>query len=231
MINITENLLAVQERIALITEKNGRSPGEVQLVAVSKTKPPELILEAIRAGVTDIGENRIQEAQSKFPHLDLPVTKHCIGHIQTNKVKLLPTLFDCVHSLDRLKVARELDKRCEQAHITMPCYIEVNVGEEKQKSGIIEEELYPLLEACLEFEHISLIGLMCLPPFDLEPEHVRPYFIRLRELRDDCQRRGFTGIKGLSMGMTNDFEVAIEEGATCVRIGTAIFGKRHCDIR
>jgi pyridoxal phosphate enzyme (YggS family) len=203
---------------------------EVQLIAVSKTHPPERLREALAAGVTDLGENRVQEADGKIEEVGRESARwHLIGHLQSNKARRAVELFDVIHSLDSIALARKLDRSCQDLQRDkLPVLIQVDLGHEATKSGVDEDELSELIEAVNSCERLSLIGLMTLPPFFDDPELTRPFFSQLRELRDRYSSRGaFARSRGeLSMGMTHDFEVAIEEGATMVRVGTAIFGER-----
>jgi pyridoxal phosphate enzyme (YggS family) len=205
--------------------RSGRAASSVTLVAVSKTMPVEAIREAVAAGATILGENRVQEARDKITALAGAAQWHLIGHLQTNKAKLAVGLFDRIHSLDSIRLAHELDRHAGDAGRRLRCLVQVNVGGEAQKNGALEEEVRPLLEAARHLPHIAVEGLMAIPPFLSDPEAVRPYFRRLRALRDELATDGFP-LPDLSMGMTHDFEVAIEEGATLVRVGTAIFGPR-----
>jgi len=223
--SIRDRLLRVQERIRAAALRAGRDPASVTLVAVSKTMPVEVIREALLAGVTILGENRVQEAREKIAALPGRATWHLVGHLQTNKARLAVQLFELIHSLDSLKLAEVLDRHGEQAGKVVRCLVEVNLGGEESKSGTTEEGVHPLLEAASHLTHLRIEGLMTIPPFLTDPEQVRPFFRRLRRLRDKLEGEGFH-LPELSMGMTHDFEVAIEEGATLVRIGTAIFGPR-----
>lgn len=203
--------------------KCGRLPKDVTLVAISKTHPASLLKTAIELGATDVGENRVQEAEQKI--LEVGRTKarwHLVGHLQANKARRAVQLFDVIHSLDSLDLARRLDRLCgEEGRETLPVLVQVDLGHEATKTGIDEAELPALVQGLAELNRVQLIGLMTLPPFFDDPQQARPFFRRLRELRDRWAPNG-----ELSMGMTHDFEVAIEEGATMVRIGTAIFGER-----
>jgi pyridoxal phosphate enzyme (YggS family) len=227
---LRERLLGVQRRIALSAERTGRNAEEVRLIAVSKTHPSETVSRAIAAGATDLGENRVQEADAKIAEVGRDRARwHLIGHLQSNKARRAVSLFNLIHSLDSLELARRLDRLCaEEGRESLPVLIQVDLAGEETKSGASEEDLEPLVEAVMKSEHLVLKGFMTLPPFFDEPEEVRPFFRRLRELRDLYQTRGaFNTERGeLSMGMSHDFEVAIEEGATMVRVGTAIFGER-----
>ena len=223
-------LALVRRRIAASATRCGRAPEEVKLIAVSKTHPPETLRRAIEAGVLDLGENRVQEADAKIEEVGRERARwHLIGHLQANKARRAVALFDVVHSLDSATLARRLDRLCAEAsREELQVLIQVDLGGEETKSGVDEDELPRVLEAVLSCERLRLSGLMTLPPFFEDAELARPYFRRLRELRDALASRGNFGPgRGeLSMGMSHDFEVAIEEGATMVRVGTAIFGAR-----
>ena len=219
-------------------KRAGRRPEAVRLVVVSKYRTVDEIKEAVRAGLVDFGENRVQEADVKrhelaelpeLPELDDEnLVWHLVGHLQSNKVKRALALFDWIHSVDRVNLARRLNRLAEESCTTQRILVQVDLAGEETKSGLPAGELFEALEQMGHLEHLQVEGLMVMPPFLPEPEEARPYFARLRELRDGALRRG--GVAGplaeLSMGMSHDFEVAIEEGATMVRIGTALFGKR-----
>ena len=223
-------LSEVQSRIKAAVKRSGRIEECVRLIAVSKTHPVELVREAVAAGVTDFGENRVQEADPKIADVGREAARwHLIGHLQSNKARRAVQLFDLIHSIDSITLVQKLDRACadfDQAEL--PILIQVDLGHEAAKSGVAEAELPKLIEAATTSDHLKLSGFMTLPPFFENPESTRPFFAKLRELRDQYQSRGVFGeAQGeLSMGMTHDFEVAIEEGATMVRIGTAIFGER-----
>lgn len=225
---IRERLEQVRRRIAEAAGRAGRDPDEVELVAVSKAVPVSSIREAVDAGVKLVGENRVQEARDKVALLSsLPIKWHLIGHLQTNKSKLAIELFDLIHSLDSLKLAASLDRYGASLGKLVRVLIEVNLERESGKSGILEHDLPPLLQSCHAFAHLAVEGLMVIPPFRKNPQEVRPFFRRLRVLRDQAaETHPNYHLRHLSMGMSHDFEVAIEEGATLVRIGTAIFGER-----
>jgi len=228
-VDIKENIAQVRERIAGACRRCGRRPEEVRLVAVSKTIAPELIRQAYEAGLRDFGENRVQEAQAKRPSLsDLTVTWHMVGHLQTNKARAARELFHWVHSVDSFRLGLKLDQATVCSGDRLPVLVEVNLGEELTKSGAREAEAVQLADDLSKLETIELRGLMVIPPFLDDPEGARPYFRRLRELARtiDSRRLPNVSMQELSMGMSHDFEVAIEEGATMVRIGTAIFGLR-----
>jgi len=224
-----ENIGHVRERIANACRRAGRRPEEVKLVAVSKTVPPDLIRRAFEAGLRDFGENRVQEANAKRPALsDLTVTWHMVGHLQSNKAKLARELFHVVHSVDSLRLAQKLDQAAVCSDDKLPVLLQVNLGDELTKSGAREEEIGQLAEQVGRLKTLELRGLMVLPPLFEDPEQARPSFRRLRELAKSLEALNLpnVSIQGLSMGMSHDFEIAIEEGATIVRIGTAIFGPR-----
>ena len=230
---LKERLAQLQSRVALAAKRAGRTRDEVQLIAVSKTHPPPIIREAIAAGVTDLGENRVQEADEKIGEIGRKAARwHLIGHLQSNKARRAVQLFDVIHSLDSVGLAEKLDRACQDLQREeLPVLIQVDLGHEATKSGVEESELPQLVEAVKSCERLSLIGLMTLPPFFDDAELTRPFFVKLRQLRDRFATLGAFGTFGrrvgeLSMGMTHDFEVAIEEGATMVRVGTAIFGAR-----
>ncbi len=227
---ITRNLKAVQQRIAETCTRCGRDPGTVSLVSVTKTMSAETVRLAIQAGAVLFGENYIQEAREKCGTLaEYPVFWHFIGHLQTNKAKYAVKLFDLIHTVDSLRLATELDREARKIEKVQKILIQVNIGKEVSKSGIDAESAETLIRSLAAFPHLSVRGLMVIPPFFDEPERVHPYFRGLRELRDSLNKPGISGIRldELSMGMTGDFEAAIEEGATLVRIGTAIFGERQ----
>src|SRR2546423_2776851 len=224
-------LQRVRARIGAAAQRCDRSVDEITLVAVSKTHAAEVVRQAVDLGVTDLGENRVQEADGKITDVGREAARwHLIGHLQSNKARRAVQLFDVIHSLDSIASARNLDRACEQENRKeLPVLIQIDLGHEPTKFGADEQQLSKLVESVNECKCVRLIGLMTLPPFFDNPELTRPYFIKLRELRDRYQQEGAFGDGSgeLSMGMTNDFEVAIEEGATMVRVGTAIFGTRQ----
>jgi pyridoxal phosphate enzyme (YggS family) len=233
---IKENLLRVMERIGNAARKIGRDPNEIKLVAVSKTVEVARIMEAIEAGISILGENYVQEAQKKIEEIGRPacterfgegrpVSWHFIGHLQSNKAKYAIRLFDMIHSLDSVPLAEELNRRAEQADRVMKVMIEVNLSKEATKFGTDEEVVVNLAKRVRNLNHLSLEGLMTMPPYFDSPEMSRPYYIALRALKEKMVNEGIP-MKDLSMGMSNDFEIAVEEGATYVRVGTAIFGPR-----
>lgn len=223
-------LARIRAQIEAAALKCGRLPQDVTLIAISKTHPASLVRTAIELGATDVGENRVQEAEQKINEVGRNATRwHLVGHLQANKARRAVQLFDVIHSLDSVELARRLDRLCgEEGRENLPVLIQVDLGHEETKSGIDEGQLSGLVDDLKVLARVQLVGLMTLPPFFDDPEQARPFFRRLRELRDELALQGAFGErKGeLSMGMTNDFEVAIEEGATMVRVGTAIFGER-----
>lgn len=219
--DIKGNLEAVKARVAAACRRAGRDQAGVLLIAVSKTVDLERIRDAVEAGVAALGENRVQEARDKVAALGRPVPWHLIGSLQTNKAKDAVQLFDWIHSVDRLELARELDKRAHAAGRKVRGLLQVNLGEEPQKGGAAPGEVKALLDAMSGMRNLDIRGLMAIPPQVPDAEAARPYFRRLRELREG------TGLEHLSMGMSADYEVAIEEGATMVRVGTSIFGPRE----
>jgi len=229
--DLRRRLDTVREKIDECVRRSGRSTDDLTLVAVSKTHPAELVREAIAAGVTDFGENRVQEAEGKIPEVGRDKARwHLIGHLQSNKARRAVELFDVIHSLDSAALARRLDRMCiDLGRQELPVLIQVDLGHEPTKTGAVEKDLPQIIEAVRESKRLSLIGLMTLPPFFDEAEKARPFFRRLREMRDEIrQQGGFGDGRGeLSMGMTHDYEIAIEEGATILRVGTAIFGDRE----
>ncbi|MBS3920278.1 MAG: YggS family pyridoxal phosphate-dependent enzyme [Deltaproteobacteria bacterium] len=225
MPSIKENYLKVMERAERAAHKAGRNPGEIKLVAVSKTVEVARIKEAIEAGVSIFGENYVQEAQKKIEEIGRPVSWHFIGHLQSNKAKYAVSLFDMIHSLDSIPLAEELNRRVEKEGQTVKVMIEVNLSGETTKFGTEEAKAFDIARRVVNLSHLSLVGLMTMPPYFDDPRLSRPYYIRLRELKEKMVREGIP-LRELSMGMSNDFEVAIEEGATYVRVGTAIFGER-----
>ena len=225
-IDIAANASVVQERIAGAASRAGRDPGSIRLVAVTKTLPPDRIRDAYECGLRDFGENRVQEFRQKLPSLRVPgALFHLIGHLQSNKVQQAMA-FDWIQTLDSERLALRISQAAVQAKKTIPLLLEVKLSEEAAKTGVAETELIPLVSTVASLEGLDLRGLMTIPPYTEDPEGGRPYFRRLRELRDRMQDAGFPQVRELSMGMTRDFRIAIEEGATIVRIGTAIFGPR-----
>ena len=224
-----QRLEQVRERIRKACESCERDPDSVRLVAVSKTVAADIVKEAIAAGVTIVGENYVQEAREKFKALvQYPLSWHFIGHLQSNKAKYAVRLFDLIHTVDSLKLAFELDKQAAKAGKVQQILVQVNISGEDTKSGIPADEAPRLISEISRMENIALKGLMTMPPYFYQPEKVRPFFAALRKLRDQIeQTQPNVSLSELSMGMTGDFEAAIREGATLVRIGTAIFGERQ----
>jgi pyridoxal phosphate enzyme (YggS family) len=220
----------IRRAIATAATRAHRSADDVTLVAVSKTHPAASVREAIAAGQIDFGENRVQEADAKIPEVGRDAARwHLIGHLQSNKARRAVELFDWIHSVDSVDLARRIDRICDEVdRKELPVLIQVDLGHEATKTGVEEKDMRAVVDAVRECDRLRLRGLMTLPPFFDDAEKTRPYFRRLRELRDDLQREGVFGERRgeLSMGMTHDFEIAIAEGATIVRVGTAIFGER-----
>lgn len=224
----TANLAAVRERIAAACERSGRDRGEVRLLPVSKTVPSERLRLAVEAGCTELGENKVQEATRKHDELaDLDVSWAVIGHLQTNKAKDVAAFAAEFQALDRLKVAEVLDRRLQAEGRSIDVYVQVNTSAEESKYGLPPEETLGLLEQLPQFETLRVRGLMTLAVFSDDTERVRGCFALLRELRDRARERDLVGEGGLSMGMSGDYELAVEEGATVVRVGQAIFGARN----
>jgi pyridoxal phosphate enzyme (YggS family) len=230
--SIAENIVRVRERIQTAALRAGRDSSEIALMAVSKTFPAPAIREVYQAGIRHFGENRVQEFAGKIDDLRglAEARWHMIGHLQSNKAAKAAELFHAVDSVDSLKLAEKLNEAASKVNRNLTILVEINVGGEAAKSGIApaSPELDQLLSAAPRFEYLKISGLMTIPPYFENPEAARPYFRRLRDLRDEIASRRFVGVnmEVLSMGMSHDFEVAIEEGSTCVRVGTAIFGER-----
>jgi hypothetical protein len=226
---IAENIAAIRQRMNAAAVRSGRNPEAVRLMAVSKTVEPARIRWAIDAGMTLFGENYVQEAREKIPEIGHDVQWHMIGHLQTNKAKYVVNLFDWIHSVDRLELAQELDKRAGQHSRKLNVLMEVNVGGEASKSGAEPAQVLELVREVSFLPNLSIQGLMTMPPYADDPEQSRPYFVALRKLRDEIIDANIPGVamNELSMGMTDDFEVAVEEGATIIRVGRAIFGERN----
>jgi PLP dependent protein len=219
---IADRAQRVRERIEHAAHRAGRDAASIKLVAVSKTHSAEAVREAIAAGITTFGENKVQEAEGKIGEIGRGAEWHLIGHLQSNKARRAVQLFDVIEAVDSLELARRLERICEEeGRDELPVFVQVDLAGEKTKSGVAESELPPLAAYLHGCKHLRFRGLMVLPPFFDDAELTRPYFRGLRAIRDRILRGG-----ELSMGMTNDFEVAIEEGATVVRVGTAIFGRR-----
>jgi pyridoxal phosphate enzyme (YggS family) len=226
---IADNIRTIRNRMAAAAARAGRDPAGIRLMAVSKTVEPERIRQAIDAGVGLLGENYVQEAREKIPAVGQAVQWHMIGHLQTNKVKYVVTLFDWIHSVDRLELAQELSRRAGQHGRVLNVLIEINVSGEASKNGARPADVLELARQVAALPNLSVRGLMTMPPYSDDPENSRPYFVALRRLRDELAAAALPGVAmaELSMGMTDDFEVAIEEGATIIRVGRAIFGERR----
>jgi PLP dependent protein len=227
--DIADRLADVRSRVARAARRSGRQPDAVRLIAVSKTCPVACVRAAARAGQIDFGENRVQEALQKIGETgDLPLRWHLIGHLQSNKARKAAGPFACIHSIDRADLLDAVDRAAVEAGTTPEILVQVDLAGEPTKHGVALDTVRPLVEHASRARAVRLSGLMVLPPYLEDPEAVRPYFRRLRELRDELCARGLPAamLRELSMGMSHDFEVAVEEGATMVRVGTAIFGER-----
>lgn len=228
--DIASNLAKVNARVRAAAERARREPGEVKLVAVSKTHPPAVLREAIGSGARVLGENKVQEADGKITEIGRRAAEwHLIGHLQSNKARKAVQLFDVIQSLDSIELAERLERICvEEGREELPVLVQIDLAGEKAKSGIDEADLPRLVDHLKGCERLKFKGLMVLPPFFDDPEAARPYFVRLRAIRDRLAGEDAfpDGSGELSMGMSHDFEVAVEEGATMVRVGTAIFGAR-----
>lgn len=226
--NIRDNINEIKEKVNSILEKKGLSFNDITLVAVTKTIDVERINEAIDLGITDIGENKVQEILDKYGNVNKDIKWHMIGHLQSNKVKYIIDKVHMIHSLDRMSLAKEIQKRAEEHDIFVDTLIQVNIAEEESKFGLKKEEVIPFIEYIKDFDRIRIKGLMTIAPYTENPEEVRFVFRDLRNLFEQIKELniGNVEMKYLSMGMTNDYEVALEEGANIIRIGTGIFGKR-----
>jgi pyridoxal phosphate enzyme, YggS family len=221
---ICQKIQEIEQRLARACERAGRKREEVLLLGASKYANAEKIREAYQCGVRVFGESRAQDFLKKFEELkDLPIDWHFIGNLQTNKVKYIIDKVSLIHSLDRPSLAEEIQKRAERLGKVQDVLIEVNVGKEETKGGVYEEDLEKLFEYCLSLKNLRVLGLMAIPPYKENPEEVRPYFVKLRKLKEKLEDLYKIKLPHLSMGMSGDFEVAVEEGATIVRIGSAIF--------
>jgi hypothetical protein len=226
---LADNLAQVQKNISNACEQAGRNPQEVTLVAVSKTKPVEMLKEAYDAGARVFGENKVQEILDKYDQLPNDIQWHMIGHLQRNKVKYIVDKVAMIHSVDSLRLAQTIEQEAAKKDICVPILIEVNVAQEESKFGLRTDEVIPLLEEISMFSHIQVQGLMTIAPFVENPEENRDIFRELKKLSVDIDRKNINNINMsvLSMGMTGDYEVAVSEGATMVRVGTGIFGERN----
>jgi pyridoxal phosphate enzyme (YggS family) len=226
MISIADNLERVRKQIADAAAKSGRSADDVELVAITKTHPAEKVREAIEAGQTLLGESRVQEARAKIPELPSAIRWHFVGHLQKNKIRHALPLFEMFHSIDSLALAQDMNRIAEEEGMHPRVLFEVNVAGEGSKFGFAPGNLREQMEELLALPRLSILGLMTIPPLAEEADASRKHFVALRELRDRLQTEFRVDLAQLSMGMTNDFPIAVEEGATLVRVGTAIFGKR-----
>jgi pyridoxal phosphate enzyme (YggS family) len=225
--DLAANLESVRQRIAAACGRSGRDPAAVTLMAVSKNQPPEMIRAAAEAGLTLFGENRVQEAKSKIGQCPGPLRWHMIGHLQSNKCRDAVSLFSMIQSVDSLPLAVEINKWASHFAKTMPVLLEINIAGESSKFGCSPERLLAELPQINALPRLEIHGLMTVAPFTPDPEKVRPVFRRLRELKGECEKILGAPLPHLSMGMTGDFEVAVEEGATMIRLGTALFGPRR----
>ena len=223
---VAENLERVRGQITQAAAKAGRSANDVELVAITKTHPAEKVREAVDAGHTLFGESRVQEARAKIPELPSNLRWHFVGHLQKNKIRHALPLFELFHGVDSLALAQEMNRIAAEEGMHPRILLEINVAEEGSKFGFKTESLRAEMESLLTLPRLSIEGLMCIPPLADEAEASRKYFVQLRELRDSLEKEFDLTLPHLSMGMTNDFPVAVEEGATLVRVGTAIFGER-----
>ena len=230
---IQENLETVKERIQNACRRAGRNPDEVTLIAVSKTKPVEMLQEAYEAGVREFGENKPQELRDKYPCLPQDIHWHMIGHLQRNKIKYLIDKVCLIHSVDSLRLAEAIDEEAGKRGLRVSVLAEVNMAGEESKFGVTPQEAPSFVEALSRFPHLRVEGLMTIAPYTEDPEENRPYFRNLKKLSVDIQAKNIDNVcmRHLSMGMTGDFEVAVEEGATMVRVGTGIFGARDYTAR
>jgi pyridoxal phosphate enzyme (YggS family) len=226
--SMADNLKTVTDRIASAAKSSGRDLPSVKLVVVTKTVGVDRIRETVNAGASILGENRVQEAKEKIEKLGPIASWHLIGHLQTNKAKYAVKLFYLIHSVDSFELAKEIDKQAAKIGKVQDVLIEVSISGEASKAGVAPEDAVALIKDVAKLKNISIKGLMTIPPFSDSPEDSRPYFKKLRKLSESVARENIPGVamKELSMGMSGDFEVAIEEGSTMVRVGTAIFGKR-----
>jgi len=224
--DVAENLSGVKQRVRDAALRSGRSADAAELLVVSKTWPAEKVADVVAAGQLAFGENRLQEGEEKIPQLPGHLQWHLIGHLQRNKVRKALPLFQTIHSIDSLKLARYTSNIAAELSKKPDIYLQVDLAGEESKNGYEPDQMRRELDDLLALEHVSIIGLMCIPPMASKPEDARPWFVKLRELRDDLEARAGRSLPGLSMGMSGDFEVAIEEGSTIVRVGSAIFGSR-----
>ncbi|MBT7958876.1 MAG: YggS family pyridoxal phosphate-dependent enzyme [Akkermansiaceae bacterium] len=224
---ISSNLAVIRNRVKQAAERAGRDPRSVQLLVVSKTWPADKVAVVADAGHTCFGENKVQEAEGKVPQLPQNLNWHLIGHLQRNKVRKALRHFNTIHSIDSLKLARHTSHVAMELGEKPNIYLQVNLAEEENKNGYVISELKRDINDLLALPSVSIVGLMCIPPAAESSEQMRPWFVKMRELRDELEDHTGAVFPGLSMGMSSDFEVAIEEGATIVRVGSAIFGTRN----
>lgn len=229
---ILDNIKNVRERIKRACERSGRNENEIKIVAVSKTFPSDFIRFAYEGGIRDFGENYVQEALKKINELkELKITWHFVGHLQKNKAKFISGNFEYLHSIDSIELLKELEKRCSAAQKEIKVLVQINIGKEQTKSGIMPENVFEFFEKALEFEpkHVKICGLMVIPPPPKDKEDSRKYFRELMKIKEECARKGIPEnmLAEISAGMSDDFEIAIEEGATIVRLGRAIFFERE----
>jgi pyridoxal phosphate enzyme (YggS family) len=227
--SIKANIDAIRDEIKKVCLKSGRNPDEITIIAVTKTIEPERINLAVDCGATNLGENKVQEIMDKYDAVNKNVKWHLIGHLQTNKVKYIIDKVGLIHSIDSVKLAEEISRRAEKDNLIKDVLVQVNVAKEETKFGIDIEETIDFVKSISVFDNIRIKGLMTIAPYSEDPEGVRPVFRRLKEKFDELAKMNIsnTEMKYLSMGMSNDYKIAIEEGANMVRIGTAIFGKRN----
>jgi pyridoxal phosphate enzyme (YggS family) len=225
--SIAKNLETVRAVISQAERSSGRASGTVELIAVSKTHPPDVIQEAVEAGQLLFGENKTQEAKAKIPELPSKLRWHLIGHLQSNKVRVALPLFELIHGVDSVELLGQIQSNAKQHGLYPKVLLQVNVAGESSKFGFAPDGLLSGLEAISQIDRVEILGLMTIPPLSPSPEDSRKYFIRLRELRDRIEKELKFGLPHLSMGMSGDYRIAVEEGATLVRVGTAIFGERR----
>ena len=227
-----ENYEKVVENVKKACERSGRNFQDVTIIAVSKTKPLSDVEELLAHGITEFGENKVQEMVDKYEHVSKPVNWHLIGHLQTNKVKYIVDKACLIHSVDSVHLAKEIEKEAARKDVIVKVLIEVNIAQEESKFGIREDEVYSLIDAIKDMPHVHVMGLMTIAPFVDNPEENRVYFRKMHQLLLDIKSKCIDNIdmNVLSMGMTNDYEIAVEEGATMIRVGTAIFGARNYNI-
>ncbi len=227
--SLQNNLEDVKHNLKSAAVRSGREEKDIMLIAVTKTVDEDIINKAIELGIDNIGENKVQEITRKYENIKEGISWHMIGHLQSNKVKYIIDKVDLIHSLDRMSLAKEIQKRAAELNKIIPVLVQVNIAEEESKFGLKREAVIPFIKSILNFKNIKIMGLMTIAPFDQEPEEIRYVFRDLKKLFDEISENNYNGVemKYLSMGMTNDYEIAIEEGANMIRVGTGIFGKRN----